>query len=246
MKKSIFKPFALLLAVVAILTAASCQQASANNELKVIEFKQKLESTTDKVLLDVRTPEEYAEGHLAGSLNIDWNGDAFDAGVAKLDKSKPVFVYCRSGRRSAAAASAMRQMGFKQVYEMKGGIEEWKENGLPEEKGAAAPLPPAATGMTQADFDALLNTDKLVLVDFYATWCGPCKRMEPFLSEISKDMEATVSVVRIDADANPTLATSMKVDALPTVFIYKNKQLVWNNVGFVSREDMIAKLKSIK
>lgn len=246
MRKSIFKPFALLFAVVAILTATACQQASANNELKVVEFKQKLESTQDKVLLDVRTPEEYAEGHLAGSLNIDWNGDAFDAGVAKLDKSKPVFVYCRSGRRSAAAASAMRQMGFKQVYGMKGGIEEWKGNGLPEEKGAAAAPPAATTGMTQADFDALLNTDKLVLVDFYATWCGPCKRMEPFLSEISKDMEATVSLVRIDVDANEQLARGMNITALPTLYIYKNKQLVWNNVGYIDREHLLEKLKSIK
>ena len=92
MKKSIFKPFALLLAVVAILTATSCQQASANNELKVAEFKQKLEATADKVLLDVRTPGEYAEGHLAGALNIDWNGGNFDAEIAKLDKEKPVVV----------------------------------------------------------------------------------------------------------------------------------------------------------
>ena len=245
MKKSIFKPFALLLAVVAILTATSCQQASANNELKVAEFKQKLEATADKVLLDVRTPGEYAEGHLAGATNIDWNGGNFDAEVAKLDKAKPVFVYCLSGGRSGSAASAMRSMGFKQVYEMKGGMIKWRSEGLPEEGGAAT-TQGSTKGMTAQDFEALLNTDKIVLVDFYATWCGPCKKMEPYLAEISKDMAATVSVVRIDADANPTLATSMKVDALPTVFIYKNKQLVWNNVGFVSREDMIAKLKSIK
>lgn len=245
MKKSIFKPFALLLAVVAILTATSCQQASANNELKVAEFKQKLEATADKVLLDVRTPGEYAEGHLAGALNIDWNGGNFDAEIAKLDKAKPVFVYCLSGGRSGSAAAAMRSMGFKQVYEMKGGMIKWRSEGLPEEGGVAT-AQGGTKGMTAQDFEALLNTDKIVLVDFYATWCGPCKKMEPYLAEISKDMAATVSVVRIDADANPTLATSMKVDALPTVFIYKNKQLVWNNVGFVSREDMIAKLKSIK
>lgn len=246
MRKSVFKPFALLFAIVAILTATACQQASANNELKVVEFKQKLESTTDKVLLDVRTPEEYVEGHLAGSLNIDWNGNAFDAGVAKIDKNKPVFVYCRSGRRSAAAATAMRQMGFKQVYEMKGGIEEWKENGLPEEKGAATTRPAVTTGMTQADFDALLNTDKIVLIDFYATWCGPCKRMEPYLAEISKDMAATISVVRIDVDANEELAKGMNITALPTLYIYKNKQLVWNNVGYISKEPLLDKLKSIK
>lgn len=243
MKKLMFKPFALIFAIVAVLAAASCQRASANNELKVAAFKQKLEATADKILLDVRTPGEYSEGHLAGALNIDWRGSNFDAEVAKLDKSKTVFVYCLSGGRSASAASAMRNMGFKQVYEMQGGMIKWRSEGLPEEGGTSAGV---AKGMTTQEFEALLNTDKTVLIDFYATWCAPCKKMEPYLAEISKDMGATVSVVRIDADANSTIATEMKVSALPTVLIYKNKQLVWSNVGFVSREDMIAKLKSIQ
>lgn len=231
----------IIIAVISILTTTSCQQASANNELKAAEFKQKMEAEKSKTLLDVRTPQEYSEGHLADAINIDWNGGNFDAEIAKLDKSKPVYVYCLAGSRSASAAAVMRKSGFKQVYEMKGGILKWRAEGLPEEGGATK-----VAGMTQQEFEALLNTDKIVLVDFFATWCGPCKKMEPYLNEISKDMAATVNVVRIDADIHSSLATQLHVDALPTIFIYKNKQLVWHNVGYVSREDMIAKLKSIK
>ncbi len=235
------KVFAIIIAIISILTTTSCQQAVANNELTATEFKQKMEAETNKILLDVRTPAEYAEGHLAGAMNIDWNGGNFDTEIAKLNKSKPVYVYCLAGSRSASAANVMRKNGFKQVYEMKGGILKWRAEGLPEEGGTAK-----AAGMTQQEFEALLNTDKIVLIDFFATWCGPCKKMEPYLNEISKDMAATVNVVRIDADIHSTLATQLHVDALPTLFIYKNKQLVWHNVGYVSREDMIAKLKSIK
>ncbi|OSZ81964.1 hypothetical protein CAP35_01440 [Chitinophagaceae bacterium IBVUCB1] len=241
MINNIKKSFVLILTIAGVLTAASCQQASANNELKAVEFKQKMEAEKNKTLLDVRTPSEYADGHLAGATNIDWNGGNFGAEIAKLDKTKPVYVYCLAGSRSASAASVMRKNGFKQVYELQGGILKWRAAGLPEEGGATK-----AAGMTQQDFDGLLNTDKIVLVDFFATWCGPCKKMEPYLNEISKDMAATVNVARIDADIHSSLATQLHVDALPTVFIYKNKQLMWHHVGFVSKEDMIAKLKSIK
>lgn len=235
------KIITIIIAVISILTTTSCQQASANNELKAAEFKQRMEAEKSKTLLDVRTPQEYSEGHLANAINIDWNGGNFDAEIAKLDKSKPVYVYCLAGSRSASAAAVMRKSGFKQVYEMKGGILKWRAEGLPEEGG-----PTKVAGMTQQEFEALLNTDKVVLVDFFATWCGPCKKMEPYLNEISKDMAATVNVVRVDADIHSSLATQLHVDALPTIFIYKNKQLVWHNVGYVSREDMIAKLESIK
>lgn len=133
MKKLIFKPVYFLAAL--IFLAGSCQLANAQNELKATEFKQKIDSLNDEILLDVRTPEEYSEGHIANSVNIDWNGDSFDADVAKLDKTKPVFVYCRSGKRSASAATNMRKNGFTKVYELKGGMSAWEDANLPEETG---------------------------------------------------------------------------------------------------------------
>ena len=83
-------------------------------------------------MLDVRTPAEYTQGHLSNARNIDWNGGEFEKSIAKLDKSKPVFVYCLSGGRSAAAASKMRSIGFREVYELSGGFAKWKAAKLPE------------------------------------------------------------------------------------------------------------------
>lgn len=78
------------------------------------------------VLLDVRTAEEVEEGKIPGALNIDVNGSAFDEKVIDLDPSKTYYVYCRSGGRSTAACLKMNSFGFKNLYNLEGGITAWK------------------------------------------------------------------------------------------------------------------------
>lgn len=80
-------------------------------------------------LVDVRTPEEFADGHLPNAININVNDASFEAETAKLDKDKPVMVYCKSGGRSAKAASNLNTQGFKNVSDLDGGITSWKEAG---------------------------------------------------------------------------------------------------------------------
>ncbi|MES2587900.1 MAG: rhodanese-like domain-containing protein [Bacteroidota bacterium] len=113
----------------------SCSNSQVSkNVLSAKEFSEKIKSTEKAQLIDVRTAEEYSEGHLLDSKNYNWNGDIFDKQSATLDKEKAVFVYCKSGRRSAAAAEHLRSKGFKTVYELEGGITNWRENKLPESK----------------------------------------------------------------------------------------------------------------
>lgn len=82
-------------------------------------------------LLDVRTPEEYAEGHINGATNINVQSDNFrEMAVRELSKDSTVLVYCRSGRRSLTAAEILIKLGYK-VVNLKGGIIDWKENGRP-------------------------------------------------------------------------------------------------------------------
>jgi rhodanese-related sulfurtransferase len=80
-------------------------------------------------LVDVRTPAEYASGHLAGSVNIDVEAADFATKVSTLDKTKTYAVYCRSGNRSKVAMSMMVQLGFSSVYDLAGGINNWKSAG---------------------------------------------------------------------------------------------------------------------
>jgi rhodanese-related sulfurtransferase len=89
------------------------------------EFK-KLMAKKDAQLIDVRTPGEYNEGHISNAKNIDFNSADFKAKLEKLDKNKPVLVYCAVGGRSGKAAAMLKEMGFKEVYDLKGGFNAWK------------------------------------------------------------------------------------------------------------------------
>ena len=202
MKKIVLRFSAIILLVALIFSA--CQTNSGSDgiggKMTVDEFEQKLKTTENPQLVDVRTPEEYAEGRLQGAKNIDWNGDDFESEIQKLDKTKPTFVYCLSGGRSSAAADKMRESGFKEVYEMKGGIRAWRNGNKPLVTDANAS--PVSEGMSVVDFENQLKTDKLVLVDFNAPWCAPCKRMAPMFEEISTELKDRLILIKINADEN--------------------------------------------
>jgi len=133
----------------------------------------------------------------------------------------------------------MRSDGFKEVYELTGGIMEWRAADLPETTNSTT----ESTGMSKQQFDALLNSDKLVLVDFYADWCAPCKKMKPYLDEISTEMEDKVVVVRINADDNKQLCKDLKIHALPVLQLYKNKSMTWANTGFIGKEEVVKQIQ---
>lgn len=97
-------------------------------DLSVNEFETMLAQDATAQLVDVRTPEEFAENHLPGALNIDWKAEGFAEKAQMLDKDRPVLVYCRSGRRSAEASKTLDGLGFK-TYNMKGGILAWTGEG---------------------------------------------------------------------------------------------------------------------
>jgi thioredoxin len=133
----------------------------------------------------------------------------------------------------------MRSDGFTQVYEMDGGIMKWRGANLPETTDNAV----VSNGMSKQQFDALLISDKLVLIDFYADWCAPCNKMKPYLEEISNDMADKVVVIRINADDNKALCKELKIDALPVLQLYKNKTLSWTNTGFIEKAEVVKQLQ---
>jgi len=90
-----------------------------------------LKENADAVVLDVRTPGEFAEGHIEGAINIDFTGDDFDAGIAKLDKSVPYVMHCASGGRSGKSLPKFESLGFKKIYHLNAGFSGWGDAGLP-------------------------------------------------------------------------------------------------------------------
>ncbi|CAM4021149.1 thioredoxin domain-containing protein [Flavobacterium antarcticum] len=228
--------FKIILAVFSF-TLFSCQgQESAKVEqLDAKTFSEKVTRNGEVQLLDVRTPEEFSDQHIFNAKNINWFDSDFADRVAVLDKSKPVYVYCKSGGRSAKASAKLSEMGFTKIYELDGGMMKWNAAGLSK--------PSTETiGMTQDDFNKLLISDKKVLIDFYAEWCAPCKKMGPYLDKMTTEMADKVTIIRIDADKNKTLVEQMKIDGLPTLLLYENKELKWKNQGFISEQDLIKKL----
>ncbi|MFC1908009.1 rhodanese-like domain-containing protein [Chloroflexota bacterium] len=92
---------------------------------------QENQNNPDFVILDVRTPEEFADGHIANSINVDFYSETFRDDINKLDKDKTYLIYCRSGNRSGKALNIMVGLGFMEAYNISGGIIEWKAEGLP-------------------------------------------------------------------------------------------------------------------
>ena len=214
------------------------QTGNSKTNLSATEFSEKIKEVPSAQIVDVRTPEEFEKGHLQNAKNIDWNGNEFEKQMVTIDKSKPVFVYCLSGGRSSSAASQMRSKGFKEVYELNGGILKWRGANLPETTDNKA----VSIGMTKQQFDELLNSDKLILIDFYAEWCGPCKKMKPYLEEISKEMADKIIIIRINADDNKALLKELKIDALPVLQLYKNKTLTWTNTGYIEKTEVVKQI----
>lgn len=97
--------------------------------------------------------------------------------------------------------------------------------------------------MSLQEYEALLKTDKYVLVDFYATWCGYCKMMDPSLEEIAQTMGDKVEVIRIDAEQNEELAKHFKIESFPTLKIYKNQKLTWQNIGYQTKKQLLKQLE---
>jgi thioredoxin 1 len=209
---------------------------SKKTSLTPDEFEQQLAKTPDAQLIDVRTPDEYKDGHLKGAKNIDFNDQNFASGIAALDKNKPVFIYCLSGGRSSAAAEQMRAEGFGKVYEMQGGIMKWNAAGKSLVKEDLSK--PKADLISAADFEKKVKDNAMVLADFSAAWCRPCRMLSPVIDTLADKNKGKLTVIRVDVDQNHEITQKLQVNELPTLLLFKNGKQVWRGEGYMP-SDMI-------
>lgn len=123
--KKLIASFAALI----LLAGCSSTGSATTVNLNVSEFSQKI-TEPDVIILDVRTPEEFASGHIEGALNIDFNSGQFANEITRLNPSENYAIYCRSGSRSGQAASIMHKAGFHDVSNLNGGVIDWTNAGL--------------------------------------------------------------------------------------------------------------------
>ena len=118
-------PFCSLFFVI-IALSPSCKKSSPATYQNISALQASKIHNDQHIFIDVRTPEEIAEGKIEGAVEIDFRGSEFRDQIAKLDRSESYVVYCRSGRRSAETSEMMANMGFEDVSNMEGGILAWQ------------------------------------------------------------------------------------------------------------------------
>lgn len=119
------KKFLLLLLVFGVLVSCNSQTNDYVKSVEVADFKEFIKSLGVQ-LIDVRTPEEFKQGAIKDAVLMNFFADNFKENVAKLNKDKPVYLYCKSGRRSKKASEIFVALGFKEIYDLKGGYNAWK------------------------------------------------------------------------------------------------------------------------
>lgn len=92
-------------------------------------------------------------------------------------------------------------------------------------------------------FSDIIRSNRPTLVDFYATWCGPCKAMAPILDQVKKEMGDDVRILKIDVDKNPKVADKFKIRGVPTFILFKNGEVVWRQSGGMDAQSMIYKIR---
>lgn len=220
-----------IISIIFLFVACKGQNSKAIETIDAKSFAEKLKANPNPQLIDVRTPEEYNGGHIENAKNINWYDADFASQVSTLDKSKPVFVYCKAGGRSAEAAFKLNELGFKNIYNLQGGFMQWDAslNTQPTDK---------IIGMSNQNYNELVNSTPKVMIDFNAKWCEPCQKMKPYILKLQSEMKDKVKIVQLDADENKTLVNTLKLYGLPVIIIYENGKEVWRNVGYISEKDL--------
>ena len=225
-----------LISLILSLSLLACTTQEGKKDLSASEFQSEIKSAEAGQILDVRTVDEYNKGHIEGAVLANISSNLFLEVTNKLDKSKPVYVYCLSGGRSGEAANQLQQMGFKSVINLSGGMLAWQSANLPLSTNASSPT--VSEGMSLADFDQQIKGKKLVIVDYNATWCGPCKQLSPVLEAWVKAQNGQVELIKIDVDANQGLAKAKQIESIPYLEFYKDGKLADKQIGMGEPNEM--------
>ncbi len=225
-------------ALVFLTSFIACQnQAQTKANLNADDFEKGLVKNEVQVL-DVRTQPEYNSGHHKNAFLADWNNKkVFQERVEHLDKSKPVYTYCLVGGRSSAAADWLVANGFKEVYNLEGGIQAWKKGDKPVEGVKKVKQ------LSLNEFQKSIPAEKTVLVDIGAKWCPPCKKMEPVIEELKQSHGKTFTLIAVDGGEQETLAKQLNAESFPTFIVYKNGKEVWRKSGIVTKEELVQQVK---
>lgn len=242
-----------ILSLVLLIASCSQEQETAKNNtsnktkplpeekakaqhMTALEFS-KVIATKEGCLLDVRTPHEYANGHLREAGVLNYYSRGFKKRILLIDKEQNIFIYCATGNRSYSAANFLIKNGYKNVYNLKRGIVDWNRNRLPTIKEANAVAD--TKDLVQADeLKTIIQANEFVLVDFYAPWCAPCQKMMPMIDSLSTEYAGKIAITKINIDASKKLMKVLKISTVPYLALYQNGQKIFDHKGWISRTEL--------
>lgn len=229
----------LLLPCFFLVTAYS--QEPAFKQVNSKEFNTLIKKSSG-TLLDVRTQGEFKNGHIARAGQLNYYALDFRKKLLLLPRDQPVYLYCNTGYRSRKAAEILAAKGYKEVYNLEHGILEWNLQNLPVVVEPDA-KPDTENKMEFDEFNALIQSGALVFVDFYAPWCGPCRKMMPMMDSLKTVYRERIKMVKINVDASKRLSKKLGIISVPYLVLYDNGKMVFFHNGLIERNDLERTLK---
>jgi thioredoxin len=200
------------------------------------DFYNRLKTVDNPQLFDLRNDTDFGVGHVKKAVNFDYNSEGFESFLlGNFDQNQPLFIYCYAGIRSSQAKTYISELGFKNVIELEKGFANWTASSKPYVSSQAFTKPIAA--FTTKDFEREIRTTEILLVDFYADWCGPCKKMKPILQKIARE-NPHVKLLQVDADKSEDIVNAYKVNEIPTLILFKNGQQNWRDSGIKTEREL--------
>ena len=219
---SMFKPLLTL-----VLLLAACKNNTAG-KLNLEAFNQ-IASNNNAQIIDLRPHAEFDSGHIVNAASFVPNSPELDAYIDMLYKDVPVCVIGGSAEDNTKLIEKLKSKGFKNINELNGGMPAWINAKLPVQKTLPKKIYPNDT----ISFDDAINGDKLVMVDFNATWCKPCKMMQPSIDRVHDERSSEVIVYSIDVDKFPQYNEKYQIKGIPLVMLFKNGKTLHRSEGYL-------------
>jgi thioredoxin len=200
------------------------------------QFKE-LTAQNSGILLDVRTKSEFKNGHLPEAGNLNYYALDFRQKLILLPRNQSIYLYCNTGYRSEKAAKILIENGYTDVYNLQHGIMEWELLNLPVVVEPDA-RPDTDNKMTPEQYHTILSSGSPVFFDFYAPWCGPCRKMMPMIDSLMVEYQQDIQMHKINVDASKKLVKEMKLVGVPYLILQDNGEVLFSKNGSATHYEL--------
>ncbi|MEA2043542.1 MAG: thioredoxin domain-containing protein [Bacteroidota bacterium] len=190
------------------------------------------------ILLDVRTKSEFEAEHIKNADQLNYYAFDFKRNLLLLPKDENIYLYCNTGYRSQKAGEFLVSRGYTNVINMQHGIMEWNLNEFKVVKGERSELL-KKDKLSIKNFNKLTQSETLILFDFYAPWCAPCRQMMPMIDSLKTEYHGKILIVKVNADASKKLIKNLELIGVPYQALYQNGNLLHAKSGKATREEIV-------